>query len=188
VTSPPGGAGAGAIETRRLRLLLLDAEALSALLDGDLAAASRALGVTLPPEFPAGHDDGFLRVQLRRLLQLPERRAWGARAAVTRRGASVVGHCGFHGPPELVGRAEIGYTVFAPYRNRGYATEAAEGLVRWAARQGERFVFASVAPTNLPSLAVVRRLGFDQVGEQVDPEDGLELVFRRDLSAAPPPD
>ena len=179
------GSDAGAIETRRLRLLLLDAEVLSALLDGDRVAASLALGVTLPPEFPAGHDDGFLRVQLRRLLQLPRRRAWGARAIVRRQDGAVAGHCGFHGPPELVGRAEIGYTVFVPFRHRGYATEAAEALVQWAARQGERTVFASVAPTNLRSLAVVRRLGFEQVGEQVDPEDGLELVFRRDLPVPP---
>ena len=38
-------------------------------------------------------------------------------------------------------------------------------------------VSATVSPINPPSLAVVRRLGFKQVGMQKDEVDGLELVF-----------
>ncbi len=30
---------------------------------------------------------------------------------------------------------------------------------------------------NAPSLAMAAKLGFRQIGEQMDPEDGLELVF-----------
>jgi RimJ/RimL family protein N-acetyltransferase len=44
-----------------------------------------------------------------------------------------------------------------------------------------RFI-ASVAPTNDPSLAIVRKLGFVQTGEQWDEEDGLELVFELERS------
>ena len=99
--------------------------------------------------------------------------------------AQVVGHCGFHGPPATVGRAEIGYTVFSAFRGRGYAQEAAAALVRWAFEQGEREVFATVSPTNAPSLAIVRALGFEEVGEQIDDVDGLELVFvKRALDSA----
>ncbi len=42
-------------------------------------------------------------------------------------------------------------------------------------------VRASVSPDNEPSLAIVRRLGFTQVGEQIDEIDGLELVFELPL-------
>jgi RimJ/RimL family protein N-acetyltransferase len=83
-----------------------------------------------------------------------------------------------------VGRAEIGYTVLPAYRGQGLATEAAAGLVEWAWEQGERTVFASVAPTNPASLAVVRKLGFVQTGSQIDDIDGLELVF--ELTRAAP--
>jgi RimJ/RimL family protein N-acetyltransferase len=38
-------------------------------------------------------------------------------------------------------------------------------------------VFASVAPANLASLAVVRKVGFVQTGVQMDEIDGQELVF-----------
>jgi L-amino acid N-acyltransferase YncA len=42
-----------------------------------------------------------------------------------------------------------------------------------------RTVRASVSPGNVASLALVRSLGFRQVGEQWDEIDGLELVFER---------
>ncbi len=93
------------------------------------------------------------------------------------RDAEVIGHCGFHGPPDILGRAEIGYTVFASHRGQGYAKEAAAALVRWAFEQGETKVYASVSPSNAASLGVVRSLGFRQVGTQEDDVDGLELVF-----------
>jgi len=34
-----------------------------------------------------------------------------------------------------------------------------------------------VAPTNGPSLAVLNRLGFRHIGEQMDEIDGRELIF-----------
>ena len=36
---------------------------------------------------------------------------------------------------------------------------------------------ACTAPNNEPSLAIIRKLGFEQTGEAIDEEDGLELVF-----------
>ena len=48
-----------------------------------------------------------------------------------------------------------------------------------------RVCVASVSPRNAASLALVRSLGFRQVGEQIDEVDGLELVFERVLSLEP---
>jgi RimJ/RimL family protein N-acetyltransferase len=93
-----------------------------------------------------------------------------------------VGNVGFHGPPDEKGRVEIGYGIVASQRGRGYAREAIAGLTDWAFATGEaRVCVASVSPSNAASLALVRSLGFRQVGEQIDELDGLELVFERVL-------
>ena len=165
------------IRTERLELVALAPEAIRDLIAGRRLEAERAAGLNLPAEFPTRDElSGFLPIQLRRMEAGPGKRQWMARVMVSARDG-VVGHCGFHGPPERIGRAEIGYTVFSEFRGRGFAKEAAQGLVGWAFEQGEREVYATVSPANAPSLAVVKALGFTQVGTQEDEVDGLELVF-----------
>ena len=168
---------ASPIRTTRLDLVPLDPAAIRHLIAGDRAAAEHIVGHTLPPEFPTEDDlGGFLHIQLKRMEATPERRDWMARLMVSASN-QVIGHCGFHGPPDIVGRAEIGYTVFEVCRGNGFAKEAARALASWAFSQGEKVVYASVSPANAPSLGVVKALGFTQVGTQEDEIDGLELVF-----------
>ena len=165
------------IRTERLDLVSLEPDAIRHLMTGQRKEAERLLGLTVPHEFPTTEEvAGFLAIQLRRMEESPDRREWMARLMVARP-AMIIGHCGFHGPPDVIGRAEVGYTVFAPFRGHGFAKEAARALVEWAFAQGQREVYASVSPGNAPSLAVVRRVGFKQVGTQEDEIDGLELVF-----------
>jgi RimJ/RimL family protein N-acetyltransferase len=166
------------LRTARLELVPFPPEAIQHLLRGERTQASAIIGLELPEEFPSQQDlDGFLCIQLHRMLATPDGRGWTARLITTRKPRRLIGHAGFHGPPEIIGRAEIGYTIFAAYRGHGYAKEAARALVEWAFEQGQREVFASVAPDNAPSLAVLRSLGFLQVGTQLDDVDGPELVF-----------
>jgi [ribosomal protein S5]-alanine N-acetyltransferase len=166
------------IRTSRLELRPLEPAAIRHLMAGDRDEAERLLQVELPAEFPTPDDlAGFLPIQLHRMEERPDRREWMARLMVTNLGETAVGHCGFHGPPDVIGRAEIGYTVFEGHRGKGFAKEAARALVSWAFAQGEREVYASVSPDNTASLAVVKALGFTQVGTQEDEIDGLELVF-----------
>ena len=174
------------IRTERLVLEPLDPDVIRHLVEGDRTAAQRKARRTFPDEFPTDDDlAGFLPIQLRRMVETPNRREWMARLMVTH-AHDVVGHCGFHGPPGVIGRAEIGYTVFTPFRRRGFAREAARALVNFAFEQGETHVYASVSPHNLASLKVVRALGFAEVGTQVDEVDGLELVFAIEPSFARP--
>ena len=166
------------IRTPRLDLVPLDPAAITHLLKGRRLAAETIIGKTLPPEFPTMQDlGGFLPIQLHRMLADPDRRDWTARLLIATETGDVIGHAGFHGPPEVIGRAEIGYTVFTPFRGEGYAKEAARALSNWAFEQGQEEVYATISPDNAPSLAVVRSLGFTQTGTQMDEVDGLELVF-----------
>ncbi len=108
---------------------------------------------------------------------------------------TMIGHIRFHSRPDAEylhpfarDAVEFGYAVLEPYRRQGYATEAASGLMSWAeARHGVRRFVATVAPDNLPSLAVVKKLSFRKVGEQVDDIDGVEEVFLRTSPITPRP-
>ena len=171
------------ITAPRLDLLSMSPEFIGALLDGDRDAAGVIIGIDLPEGWPADNTKGFLRLRLGQMQRDPDTQQWLGRALVLRESAAMVGYAGFHGPPglnalEQADAVELGYTVFPPFRRRGYAAEAAEALMRWAGEtHGVRHFVASVSPSNEPSLAMVRKLGFVHVGERMDDVDGLELVF-----------
>jgi [ribosomal protein S5]-alanine N-acetyltransferase len=171
------------IETTRLELLPLSPQFLDAILAGRRKDAESALGLELPPAWPDGHDFGFLKLRRNQAREDPEREEWLPRAIALRERRQMIGHIGFHGPPGVNGprtpeALEVGYTVFEPFRGRGYATEAVAAILEWArAQHGVHHFVASVSPDNVPSLALVRRLGFRETGTQWDDEDGEELVF-----------
>ena len=106
---------------------------------------------------------------------------WSARAMVRREDRVMVGYVNFHGPPgvndiEAPGAAELGWSVFAAERRRGYATEAARRLMDWARDEhGVRRFISSTTPNNAPSLRVHDKLGFRRTGQVVDGEIIFEL-------------
>jgi RimJ/RimL family protein N-acetyltransferase len=101
----------------------------------------------------------------------------------------MIGHIGFHGPPGVNALkaddgVEVGYTIFTPWRRRGYATEAVAALTEWARREhGINRIVASIGPENEASLGLVRNLGFVEVGRHWDEIDGEELEFELRLSS-----
>jgi RimJ/RimL family protein N-acetyltransferase len=169
------------IVTPRLRLELLLAETLGLLLTGDTKGAESVQGLDLTGPFLQSLDDRFLTNQLERMRSRPSGRSWCIRAIVRDEDDTVIGHSGFHGPPEDVGRAEIGYNILEPYRRNGYATEAVQSLVDWARRDGERVVYASISPSNFASIGVATKLGFRHTGVHRDEIDDEVYVFELDL-------
>jgi RimJ/RimL family protein N-acetyltransferase len=179
------------IVTPRLDLVSMSAAFLAASLAGDRAAAERELGAAVPDEWLA--EAPIMQIFLRKLAEGQAAAPWLARAAVLRGAGAMIGHCGFHGPPGATylepyapGGAEMGYTIFAAHRRRGYATEAVRGLMGWAAARGVPTFVLSISPENTPSQAIARRLGFRLVGSHMDPEDGLEEIFARPPLEAEP--
>jgi len=166
------------IRSRRLDLVSMTPEAMVALLRGDLAGAETAIGARIPEEWGSA-DWSWLRLRLAEYAEDPGALPWMARAMVRRgRWPRAVGDAGFHGRPGVEGIPEIGYEVDPEERRKGYATEAATALIEWAADEhGVERVRACVGPWNKVSLRIVRRLGFRQVGVQMDEVDGEELVF-----------
>ncbi|HUR14476.1 MAG TPA: GNAT family N-acetyltransferase [Mycobacteriales bacterium] len=169
------------IETERLTLHPLPAVLVARLVEGDVAAAQ---ALALPYEITEetfADDAGVLARRHTQLTADPTQEPWLLHAAVLRGSRQVAGRIGFHAPPDEHGVVEVGYSVAPNHRKQGLATEMVAGMLGWAAEQGAVACLASVSPDNVASLATVKRLGFVKVGEQIDEEDGLEWVHRRDL-------
>ncbi len=151
-------------------------------MEGRLDEAAAMLGAALPEDWPAGREQ-TLRFRLADLAADSSAQPWLLRAIVLRAERRMIGHVGFHDPPGPERRVEVGYSVYPEYRRQGYALEAVEALFTWATTEhGITRFRASVSPTNVASLALVRKLGFTQTGGRIDEIDGLELVFDLDRS------
>jgi len=162
----------------QIALRQLPDPAIHALADGDLATASAAAGIALPPYFVTDQDR---RTWLRRSGQLvadPACAGWITRIIVDLDCSLVVGRAGYHAPPDQRGMIEVGYAVDPPHRRQGYARAALVSLLnRAVAEPAVSVVRATISPANQASRDLVLQYGFDEVGEQWDDEDGLETIF-----------
>ena len=126
---------------------------------------------SLPPEVRAEvSPDWIARVRV-----TPIGDPWALSFAVVERASgSAVGGCTFKGPPDADGMVELAYGIDEPHRGRGFATEAARALTKFAFTSGApRLVRAHTKRDNEASTRVLIKCGFNLVGEVVDPEDGL---------------
>jgi RimJ/RimL family protein N-acetyltransferase len=99
---------------------------------------------------------------------------------------TVVGMCGFKGPPDADRVVEIAYGVTPEYQGKGYATEAAQALTDYAFSSGKvRVVRAHTLPEPNASTRVLTKCGFRRIGEVIDPEDGLVWRWEKNDEAWP---
>jgi RimJ/RimL family protein N-acetyltransferase len=118
----------------------------------------------LPPGAP--HDvadvDGWLADTVH------QRRLSGAGvhlAMVQRTSGEIVGSIGLRDTDWTAGSSELGYGVRADRRGRGYATEAARAVGRWALTDGGlRRVQVHVRTDNRASLRVADKAGYQREG------------------------
>jgi RimJ/RimL family protein N-acetyltransferase len=74
--------------------------------------------------------------------------------------------------------AEIAWQTNPHFQGQGYATEAADTLIRWAFSEGLPEVFAVSRPANRAGARVAEHLGMEWVG-QTSKYYGLNLVVHR---------
>jgi RimJ/RimL family protein N-acetyltransferase len=171
------------IETPRLSLLPITPAFLEACLAKDLETASAIIGLRLEHDWVP--KESTLQMRLDQLREGVTLQPWLLRGIALRKEEVLIGYIGFHGPPGdealrsyAPDGVEIGYTVSPHYRRRGYATEACQGLMKWALETyGVSSFVLSISPENEPSLGVARKLGFEKVGSQIDEEDGIEDIY-----------
>ena len=77
---------------------------------------------------------------------------------------------------------EIGWHLHPDAQGVGYATEAAEAVMRDAQSRGLESLVAVTAPDNVASQRVCRRLGMEPAGATDDFYDTRNLLFTKTLS------
>jgi RimJ/RimL family protein N-acetyltransferase len=89
----------------------------------------------------------------------------------------VVGLCDYKHPPALDGAVDIGYSVSASRRRRGYATGAVAAIIAKAqADPRVAYIIAETALDNHASQRVLKKNGFQYTGTGIDPDDGAALL------------
>jgi RimJ/RimL family protein N-acetyltransferase len=174
------------IRSARLDLPLLSLEQLDRLAAGEGTRLSADLGASFSAEWV---DDvrGLAARRARQIREHPDDAPWLLHPILRRSPdpaspSEALGYLNFHGAPDERGMVEIGYMLLPEARGHGYAIEAVRAAFAWANRvHGIRRFRASVSPDNARSLNLIGKLGFVQVGDQWDVEDGLELVFELEV-------
>lgn len=172
------------LASQRLLLRTLDSHFLSLCVQANAdAAASYLCSGELPDDWLSQWR--LMAMRLKDLHQDPAYLRWSLRAIIWQETGEMIGHIGFHTPPDPDYLAtlgtdgiEIGYEIYPNWRRRGLGREALQRLLQFAQEQGVQRFILSIAPDNQPSLALARSLGFVELGQQVDGEEGLELLYR----------
>jgi RimJ/RimL family protein N-acetyltransferase len=175
------------IYSPRLELIAMSPAFLDASFKGDLETASRFIGLDIPSDWLEAK--WLMEMRLVKMRENPALEPWLLRAVGLRDTKTMIGFIGFHTLPGAEylnsyapNSVEFGYTIFADYRGKGFASEAAGALMDWATREHDvkRFI-VSISPTNEPSLRIAQKFDFRKVGSFTDPEDGIEDVFLREV-------
>jgi len=91
---------------------------------------------------------------------------------------TIIGSAGFHDFPDERGMIEIGFRIVPEMQNQGYGREILGGAWKMICKYPRvKILRYTVSPKNESSIHIVNSLGFKRVGEQIDREDGLELIF-----------
>ena len=170
--------------TRRTILEPMPPPLMRALLRDDWKAAADHLGAEIPEVWTSGHWH-WLGDRPDRGDADPSLVDWFPRVMMLReadgRARRIIDEGGFHGPPDDDGRVELGYMIVPAFRRRGFAEEAVRSLMAWAtSEKGITGFRASIEPENLPSLNLVRKLGFGEAESYLHEQLGNLLIFQWD--------
>lgn len=179
----PLASDGGVVETARLRLAPWAPVHLLAMMQGGDHFEEEA-GLPLADGLASFFTSGEVSpAWIEHLRAAPGSDPWTLGFAVVHRDDSrVIGSAAFKGPPDGDGVVEIAYGIAPGYQGQGYATEAARALVDFARERVDvTSVRAHTKPENGASARVLSKAGFHQLGEVIDPEDGLVWRWERDI-------
>ncbi|CCY52698.1 MULTISPECIES: GNAT family N-acetyltransferase [Bacteroides] len=157
------------IETKRLRIIPFDSEQFALLLNGvhfmENALRLTPSNETLDPhtrqamtgqyQLAGKHPENFLLLTNWQIILKSENKA--------------IGSACFKNLPDAEGSVEVGYGIYASYRNHGYMTEALKALCKWAFDiAGVQSVIAETEKDNIASQYVLQKSKMKQFKESAD--------------------
>ncbi len=158
------------IETERLQLITCNKMHLSALLQSERSLAD-LLGVEFAENwliFPES-----VEYSLKMLEANPQILRWGMHLFLKKDENKIIGSGGFKGVPDENGMVEMGYAVSPLYENKGFATEAARGMIDYAFSWSPvRMVDAHTLAEENASGKILQKCGMTKIAEKHDTEDG----------------
>jgi [ribosomal protein S5]-alanine N-acetyltransferase len=155
------------INTSNLQLIPFERSQIEALLR-DKRELAEILHVSIPDSWPT-FPEAFS--YLANLEHFPT--DWHGYFFIHPKDSILVGNGGFKGKPDESGTVEIGYEIASEHWNRGFATEAVQGLLAYAfAHEDVRAVIAHTLAEINASNAVLKKVGMNFVAEVDDPEQG----------------
>lgn len=166
------------IETRRLELHHIPVAGLVSLFEEKNDALAIAGRSFTNPYRNLIDDSGPLAWRVPQVKADPSTNKWFVRFIVLRESNEIIGSTSFHGVPDEAGMMEIGIGIEEAFWGNGYATEALLGMWRWVVTQPAVSTLRyTVSPTNLASVAIIKKFGFHHQGQQMDEIDGPEDIY-----------
>jgi len=158
------------IETKNLKLIPCELAHFEAIvndpkqLEGLLDVSVADEWISFPEAMPYGYE--YLKTN-------PDALGWWTYLFIHAKDKMLIGSGGYKGKADESGMVEIGYGIAPEYRNRGLATEAAQGLVDYAFSQPKIEVIDAhtLAEVN-PSTKVLERIGMKNIETLHDPDEG----------------
>ncbi|MBB2149033.1 GNAT family N-acetyltransferase [Pedobacter gandavensis] len=150
------------ITTERLYLLPFTIQIAKEVMDGQFTLLTE-LGLKLGKGWP----DDELKECLPRIIEnlelVAEPSGFESWMVIDKASKTLIGDAGFKGLPTVEGIVDLGYAIIAAERRKGYAAEAAEGLIKWAFKQSDvKMITARCAHVNEASTKTLTHLGFYQ--------------------------
>ncbi len=159
------------IETRNLKLISADTDILKSAIEGNEILAKK-INATVQDNWTE-FGVHALQYSLNKLSESENENNWWTYFPIHKFDNNLIGCGGYKGKPSNDGIVEVGYEIAPNYRNRGFATEMARGLIENALNDGRvKSIIAHTLGQNNPSTSVLQKCGFEKVEELNDPDEG----------------
>lgn len=150
------------ITTERLYLLPFTIQIAKEVMIGQFTALSK-LGISLGKGWPDEELMECLPRIIKNLELVEEPSGFESWMIIDKERKILIGDAGFKGRPATEGIVDLGYAIIAAERQKGYAAEAAEGLIKWAFKHPEvKMITAKCQHVNEASTKTLVNLGFYQ--------------------------
>ena len=119
-----------------------------------------------------------IKYRIAQVFANPDSAKYLLRVAVLKNDPMIIASAGFHSLPNEDGMIEIGFGVDSKFQNLGYGQEILHGMWGWVVSDPKvKTLRYTVSPNNLVSVHIIKKLGFNLIGQQIDEEDGPEDIY-----------